>query len=113
MAATNKTLIDGVLASLTATVLYTSPVKGVGTRIVAFSATNTIASVVTYTVHIVPSGDSASLSNMIVNSKALAIAEDDEPASVVNQLVPPGGTIEVLASSGASIAIRASGIEFT
>ena len=114
MAATNKTLIDGVLAGLTAAVAYTSPAVGLGTRITAFTVTNTDgASAMTYKVYIVPAAGTAGFANVLVNGATLTAIEDDTPAAVINQLVPAGGTIEILASSGSTVAFRASGIEFT
>jgi len=113
MAAKNETLINGVLLTDAEVALYTSPVNGAGTRVTAFTATNDSTNAETYTLHIVPASESAAPSNMLVKGKTLTANEDDEPVAILNQLVPPGGTIVVSASTTAKIAVRASGIEFT
>lgn len=113
MAAKNETLINGVQLTASAVALYTSPVNGAGTRVVAFTATNDSVGTETYTLHVVPSGGSADSTNILVKAKSLTASEDDEPVAIINHLIPPGGTIEVLASTTLTIAVRASGIEFT
>lgn len=110
--ATNKTLINGVQLTASANVLYTAPVNAGGTRIVAFSAINDDAAPQTYTVHIVPDGGSADSTNILVKASSLAENEDESPMAVINQLVPPGGTIQAFASTTLKVAVRASGIEF-
>lgn len=112
MAATNKTLIDGVQLTASAVVLYTAPANGAGTRVTAFTATNS-NTVENYTLHIVPSSGSANLTNILVAARSLAINEPDNPAEITNQLVPAGGTIQALASTTLKISVRASGVEFT
>ena len=110
--ATNKTLIDGVQLTASAVVLYTSPVNGLGTRVIAFTATNDAAVTETYTFHIVPNGGSPDATNRLVKARPLTAGEPDTPAEIINQLVPAGGTIQALASTTLEIAVRASGIEF-
>ena len=112
MSAINKSIIDGILALGTVNVEYTAPALGKGTRITAFTVNNTLGSGITWTAYIVPNGGSPGLTNILVNAQSLDAAEDDQPPALINQLVPPGGTIEVFASSGASLSVRASGIEF-
>lgn len=113
MAAINKTLIDGVQLTASATTLYTSPPGGKGTRVVALTALNDAAVTESYTLHIVPSGGSADSTNILVKAKSLIAGEDDEPIAIINQLIPADGTIQALASTTLTIAVRASGIEFT
>ena len=113
MAATNKALVEGGLLTNAAAVVYTSPAIGTGTRITAFTATNTTGSAVTYSVYIVPDGDVAGFANLLLDDEALAGGEADVPAALINQLIPPSSTLEAFASSGATVAVSASGIEFT
>lgn len=113
MAATNKTLIDGVQLTASAVTLYTSPSNGTGTRVTAFSLANDGGTTETYTLHIVPDGGSANSTNILVSARALTDNESDTPAEITNQLVPPGGTIQALASTTLKIGVRASGVEFT
>ena len=112
MASTNKTLADGVQLTTSVTTLYTSP-TGLGTRVVAFNALNFGAGNASYTVHIVPALGTADNTNMIVKETVLIPSEDDSPIAVINQLIPPGGTLEALSDSSTRISVRASGIEFT
>ena len=113
MAATNKSIVDGVVLGASISTLYTAPENGAGTRVVAFTVTNDNAAPQTYDLHVVPSGVSAGASNRLVKGASLAASEDDEPAAIQNHLVPAGGTIQALASEVSSIAVRGSGIEFT
>lgn len=110
--AVNTVLIDGVQLTASAVSLYVSPVNGGGTRIVAFALANNGGTTETYTVHIVPSGDSADATNMIVPPRSLVDKEGDTPIEVMNQLVPAGGSIQALSSTTLKITVRASGIEF-
>lgn len=112
MSATNKTLIDGVQLTASAVTLYTSPANGAGTRVTAFTVTNS-DTVETYSLHIVPSGGSADSTNILVSARALIDNESDNPAEITNQLVPAGGTIQALASTTLKMTVRASGVEFT
>jgi hypothetical protein len=115
MAAINKTLIEGVLLTATAAVLYTSPANGGGTRVVAFALANSGGTgTETYSLHIVPDGGTADSTNILVPERALADKEPDTPAEIINQLVPPGGTIQALASTTLKINVgSAAGIEFS
>lgn len=112
MSATNKTLINGVNVPALVGDAYTSPAKGGGTRVVAMTLTNNGGTIETYSLHIVPSGGTAGVTNMLVSERALADNESDTPAEIINQLVPAGGTIEIVASTSGKINARASGVEF-
>lgn len=113
MAAQNKSLVDGVQPATTAeTRLYTSPSNGSGTRITAVTATNDTGTTESYTLWITPSGTTAS-SNKIVPSNAVLGNDNDTHPDLVNHLIPPGGTIDVQVSTGATVAFRVTGIEFT
>lgn len=113
MAATNKSIVDGVVLGTSISTLYTAPANGAGTRVVAFTLTNDNAVPQTYDLHVVPDGGSADATNRLVKGAILAASEDEEPAAIQNHLVPPNGTIQALASAVSSIAVRGSGIEFT
>ena len=109
----SKTLADGIQPTTTAiTVVYTAPASGAGTRITAFTATNTSGSTDTYSVYIVPNGGTADATNRIIDAKSITTPLADVPAEVQEQLIPAGGTLEVAVSTGTTIAFRASGVEF-
>ncbi len=113
MAATNAVLIGGVLNTGTsATVAYTSPANGKGTRITSLTAFNVNVATQSYKVYIVSSAAAASPSDTIV-SQALTPDESETPIEIINQFVPAGGTIQIEGSAASAIAFRASGIEFT
>jgi hypothetical protein len=114
--ATNVVLINGVLpVSTSIQTLYTSPTEndgGSGTRIVAFTATNTDGSAQTYDLHIVPLDGTADNTNKIGDTISLTANQTKIPLGVINQLIPPGGTIQIAVSVGSTINFRATGIEF-
>lgn len=111
--AINKILADGVQPTVTTVeILYTSPLAGGGTRVIAFTAANTNGTTDTYDLHIVPNGGSADLTNKLVDSRPLTSKFSDVPAEIQNHLIPPGGTLEVKVSTGTTIAFRSTGIEF-
>lgn len=110
----NVNLINGVQLTTSAVVLYTSPSNGAGTRITAFGVANTGGTTETYSMHIVADGDSADSTNIMVPERPLQDKEPDTPAEMMNQLVPPGGTIQGLASTTLKITVgNAAGLEFT
>jgi hypothetical protein len=111
--AQNKILSDGVQPTVaTLVTLYTAPAAGGGTRIIAFTATNTNGTTDTYDLHIVPKDGAADLTNKIISAKSLVLNDEDIPAAVQNHLIPAGGTLEVKVSTATTIAFRATGIEF-
>ena len=111
--ALNKILADGIQPTVTTAVtLYTAPAAGAGTRVIAFTATNTSGTTDTYDLHIVPSGGSADATNKLVSLKSLTNPASDVPSEVQNHLIPPGGTLQVKVSTGTTVAFRATGIEF-
>ena len=78
-----------------------------------FTATNTSASVVTLSVNIVTSGGSTGASNLIVDSRAIAVNETYTFPELVGQSLEAGGFISTIASAATSLTIRASGREIT
>jgi hypothetical protein len=111
--ASNKVLADGVQPTVTTVVsLYIAPLAGAGTRIIAFTATNSSATAAKYDVHIVPDGESASDSNRLIKEKGVAADDVNVPLAIQNHLIPAGGELQVKVSTGTTIAFRATGIEF-
>ncbi len=107
-------LADGVQPTVTTVqTLYTASASLVsGTRIIAFTATNSTATLATFDIHIVPSGGSADDTNRIVSARPISENNTDVPAEVLNHLIPKGGTLQVKVSTGTTIAFRGTGIEF-
>ncbi len=107
--ATNKALIDGVQNSVnTAVNVYTSPASGGGTRIIAFTASLDTGTE-TYRVFI---GSSAVAAKEIIQAVAIAGPGQDSPLELINHYIVAGDSIFVQVSTGATITVRASGIEF-
>lgn len=108
--AINKSLIDGVQNSVnTAVDLYTSPANGNGTRITAFTASLGSTTAQTYRVFI---GATAVAAKEIIQATAIAGPDQDSPLEIINHFITPGEKIFVQVSTGTTIVIRASGIEF-
>lgn len=78
-----------------------------------FTVTNTTASAVTVSIHIVPSGGSASDSNKIVVSRAIASAEPYTFPELIGHILGPGDFISTLAGAASSLTMRISGREVT
>lgn len=107
--AINKSLIDGVQNSVnTAVDLYTSPASGGGTRIIAFTA-SLDAGTETYRVFI---GATAAAAKEIIQATALAGPGQDSPLELINHFIPAGQKVFVQVSTGSTIVVRSSGIEF-
>ncbi len=107
--AQNISIINGVQnAANTADNLYTSPSSGNGTRITAFTASLDTGTE-TYRVFV---GTTAVAANEIIQATAIQGAGQDSPLGLINHLIPSGSSIFVQISTGATITVRASGIEF-
>ena len=76
-----------------------------------FTATNTSGSNVTISVNLVASGGSASSSNQIVSSRAIAPNETYCFPELIGQVVERSGFISTIASSATALTISASGRE--
>lgn len=104
-----KNLVPGTVLGTTASTLYTTP-SGTYTTISAMTVTNTSASVVEVTVHLVASGSSADDSN-IVFKRNVAPGESRIVGEAIAQSLHVGWTIRALASAGTSVNMVASGYE--
>ncbi len=111
MAILVKTLIPAKQAENVQTTQYTA--ASCRTIIDKFTATNTAAANVTFSVNLVSSGGSAGASNLIVDSRAVAPDETYTFPELVGQVLEPGGFISTIASAATSLTIRASGREIT
>ena len=111
MTVTVKVLIPAKQAENTQTTQYTASLCK--TIIDKFTATNTSASVVTLSINIVTSGGSTGASNLIVDSRAIAVNETYTFPELVGQSLEAGGFISTIASAATSLTIRASGREIT
>lgn len=91
---------------------YTVPTNVIST-ISALSLCNTTAGAVTATVHLVPSGGTATATNMILSARTLAAGESFNVFTAIGQSMAQAGTIQALASANTSISLSGSVYETT
>lgn len=103
--------VSGVQIANSATTYYTA--TNVRARIDACALTNTTGGAVTATLHIVPSGGSATTSNCVLSAQSIPAGGTFVPPGVIGQWVPAGGTLRALASAATSISLVMSGVEYT
>lgn len=109
-----QNIIEGIdVPDTTIAAIYTAPASVVRTRIDAISFTNYSAGAVTLDVQLVESGGSTGNTKYLLKSKTLAANETITPSSIIGHSVESGGTLEALASAASSIAVTATGTEFT
>lgn len=111
MSVSVKNLIQSKQAESAQTIQYTA--VNCRTVIDKFTATNTSANNVTISVNLVTVGGSAGVTNLIVDSRAIAPDETYTFPELVGQVLEPGGFISTIASAATSLTIRASGREIT
>jgi len=88
---------------------YTAPATGSGVIIDAFTVSNTSAVNASYKAYIVPSGGTAA--NPQKPFQVVVWGEVDLGSGLVNQLIPPGGTLRMESSAINSIYFTVSGKE--
>jgi len=111
MTVTVKPLIPAKIAENTQTTKYTA--TGVTAIIDKFTVTNTSAANVTFSVNLVASGDSASDSNLIIDTRTIVPGETYLCPELVGQTLESGGFISTLAGTATSLTISSSGREVT
>ena len=111
MTVTVKNIIPRKQAENTQTTQYTA--TNCKTIIDKFTATNTTASNVVFSVNLVASGGSAGASNLVLPTRTIVPAEVYLCPELVGQTLESGGFISTLASAATSLTISASGREFT
>jgi len=98
-----------ISSSNTITALYTSPSGGAGTIITAFTVSNNSGINASYKAYIFDSSGSAV--DAIIPFKIVIRDRFDSGASIVNQVVPPGGTIRAENNTANSLSFYATGRE--
>ena len=111
MTVTIRNIIPAKQAEATQTAQYTA--ANCKAIIDKFTATNTSASNVALSVNLVTSGGTPSAANLIVNSRTIVPGECYTFPELVGQSIEASGFISTIASSAASLTIRASGREIT
>jgi len=111
MTITVKNLIPRKQAENAQTTQYTA--VNCKTIIDKFTATNTTAANVLFSVNLVASGGAAGDGNLVVKERAIAPSETYTFPELVGQTLESGGFISTLAGSATSLTISASGREIT
>jgi len=96
-----KRAYTGQLAATVAT-LYTCPANTTA-RVLKSTATNDTTTPDTVTFYLVPSGGTAGVTNLILNTKAIGNKETYECPEVVGQILEAGDTIQGLAGTADQI----------
>lgn len=111
MAVTSKVLIQPKQAESAQTTQYTA--VNCTAYIDKFTVTNTTSANVQFTVNLVPASGAPAGSNLILNQRSIAPKETYTCPELSGQILAPGDAISTVASSAASLTIRASGRELT
>ena len=111
MATSIKRLVAGSQLTNAAATYYTA--TNVSARVDSCALVNTTAGAITATVHLVPSGGTATAANCILSAKSIAAGATFVPPGIIGQVIENGGTLQALASANTSITLVASGIEYT
>lgn len=112
MTTTLKRMTNGAQLTTSAATYYTA---GTGVRCMIKHVTfcNTSGSNVTVTAYLVPSGGSATDSNIITKTHTLIPSETWNCPDLEGHVIEDGGTLQALASANTSVNIVASGVETT
>lgn len=111
MTVTVKALIPAKQAENTQTTQYTA--TNCKAIIDKFTATNTTAANVTISVNLVTLAGTASATNLIVDTRAIAPDETYTFPELVGQVLDSGSFISTIAGTASALTIRASGREIT
>lgn len=111
MPITQEVLIQSKYAEDSQTTQYTSPDQ-TKTYIDKFIVKNTTGSPVTFTVNIVPNGDTVGGQNEFLK-RSIPANSPYYCSEIIGSLLKPGDFISTLAGAATSLAIRAEGREIT
>ena len=103
MSVTPRTITSAQLTT-SAAAYYTVPAN-TKSIIKKLTFTNSTAGALTFTVYLVPSGGTAGVTNILISAQAIAAGECVECFQALGQTLQTGGTIQALASAGASITV--------
>ncbi len=106
-------LVNSIQNTLADTIqtFYTSPASGAGTVITAFTATNNTGSNRTYKAYIFGPADTTI--EAVTPLKIVIRNRFDPGNSIVNHLIPAGGTLRMESDLASSIVFRGTGNELS
>lgn len=111
MATTPSRIISGSQLTTSAVTYVTAVNERI--RLERITLCNTTGGAVTATVYLVPSGGAAGVTNIVISAKSIAPGETYKCPELIGHVLESGGTLQALASAGASITITGSGWRFT
>ena len=111
MAVIVKALISPKQAAVAQTGQYQA--NSVKAIIDKFTATNTSSANVVFSCNLIPTTESASASNLILDSKVIAPEETYLCPELVGQLLEDGGIISTLCDTASALTISSSGREIS
>lgn len=110
MAIIGRRMVTGSQLTTSVANYYAAP-AATKAQIQACTLTNTSASPATATIHLVPSGGSATEANRILSAYSIAAGASYKVIEAIGHWLEASGTIQAKASAGTSISLVASGIE--
>ena len=112
MSTSAKTLVNTQSLSSSITTVYTAPSKTT-TIIDKVTLTNTDSSARTASIYLVPSGQSAGSSNLVISAVSISSGATTDLSELQNQVLSAGDLISVSASVSSVVNMRVSGREVT
>jgi len=103
-----KRLVDGSQLTAVAATYYTTPANTI-TTISACSVTNSTVTARTLTLHLVPSGGAAGVTNLVCSARVIAPGETYNVAGAIGQTMDAGGFISALSDADTALTLVASG----
>lgn len=106
-------IINGIQPTTTnAELVYTANGGGSsGTLITAITVSNPTGSAVDCSIWVVPKGQTVSDQFLLVDTENVAANESEALPQVVNQLIPPEGSLYIASGTATSLAFRGTGEE--
>jgi hypothetical protein len=113
MASVLKSLVLGVQLQDSVTAHYTAPASTT-TRIDKATVCNDDSSTITISVYLVPSGGSAAPANRVIKDKAIRAGETRSLGlELSGHVLPPGASLQAVASTVDEVSLQVSGSEMT
>lgn len=107
----SKRLVNGSQLTTSAATYYTAPANTTA-KIEACVLTNTSGAGRTVTMHLVPSGGSASASNRILSAFSIAAGVSYSVDEAIGQVLETGGTLQALSDGATAVSLVVSGAEY-
>jgi hypothetical protein len=110
MAVSPQRLYGPAQLTTSAVAIVTSPAN-TKTTITNCSITNAGSGAITYTIHIVPSGDTADSTNIVADAQSLSEGTTEIVSQLIGAVLLPGDSLQALAGSATSLNIYVAGYQ--